>query len=245
MRKLNLLLVFVGVVTTLFAQETEKSTPWSFGANAGFSNKYLWRGIAYNDGLVLQPEAYIGWNDFSFSLWSNATLWDRNGENTHEIDYTFDYCHSFEKFDIEAYFSYFQYINQDSSANTGELVFKSLYPIGDFTVFGSASFDLIDNLGSAYYEVGLDYEKELTDKITLAGSLQGAFASSAFNNYYLEVEKSTLNLIGGNIGIAYNLFDFCSIEANFYQNFTIDKDLVNSALGKNSNAFEIKLCKEF
>lgn len=242
------LLIFVFVLTampSLMAQEAEEQeSDWSYGVTTGFSNKYLWRGLVYNDGLVFQPEAYVAWKDLSFSLWSNTTLYDVNGENAHEIDYTLDYYHSFEKFDIEAYFSYFQYIKQEDSPNTGEFVFKSFYPVGDFTIFASASFDLIDNVGGEYFEAGLNYEKELSDKFTLTGSLLTAYASSAFNNYYLEVEKGAFNLVGGSVGLSYNLLDFCSIEANCYLNCTIDKALID-AMGKSTNAVEIKLSKEF
>jgi len=225
----------------------DEESDWSYGINAGFSNKYLWRGMVFNNGLVFQPEAFVGWRDFSVDLWSNTTLYDKDGINAHEIDVTLDYSHSFSNFDFESFFSYYAYIDQEDVPNTLEWNASAFYHLGDFTLSAGLNVDVLDNVGASYLEIALDYEKALSDKLTFSGKLMTGIGSKKFNDKNLEVAKTTMNLVGGNVGLSYSLIENLYLDFNFYQNFFIDKELRNSEVmnGVNSNAFELILRKEF
>ncbi len=204
----------------------------------------MWRGIVYNNGLVLQPEAYIGYKDFSLSLWSNTTLYDIDGITAHEIDYTIDYSHSFNKFDVETYLSYYQYIQQVGTPNTAEWFLKGSLPLGNFSVYSSLTIDVLEYAGASFLEVGLNYEKEFTEKLSLSAGCLTAFGSKKFNFNYLDIDKSAFNHVGGFIGLSYSLAENLSLDANFYQNFYVDSDVIQT-IGSNSNAVELKLSFDF
>jgi hypothetical protein len=226
--------------------------------NACFSSKYIWRGLTYNQGLVLQPEIVVSYKDFYVSSWSNFKIWDINQTNSNEIDFTLGYYHSFSSFDIESYFNYYNYINQPDCPNTGELNVGLYFPTGDFNLFARASVDLISNIGGTYGELGFDYEKELSDKFKVYGTLLTGIGSKKFNQYnlagwdkykmdnwtYPDDGKTSLNLVTGNIGLEYSPIKYFSIGADFLLNINIDKD-VRNAIGGTSNLFEIILKKEF
>ncbi len=241
------LILFIGhegVCRTTQKVEEETGSDWSFGASSGLSNKYIWRGIVYNNGLVVQPEVYVGYNDFSFSLWSNTTLYDVDGVTAHEIDYTIDYSHSFTKFDVETYLSYYQYIQQVDAPNTAEWFLKGSLPFGDFSVYSNITVDVLEYAGASFLELGLNYEKELTDKLALSAGCLTAFGSKKFNFNYLDIDKSAFNHVGGSIGLSYTLTENLSFEANYYQNIYVDSDIIQS-VGSNSNAFEFKVSYDF
>jgi hypothetical protein len=225
----------------------EKEAEWSFGANAGFSNKYLWRGMVFDNGLVFQPAVNVGWQGFSINFWGNTTLYDKDGVNAHEIDITLDYYHSFSYLDFETNFSYYNYIDQEGVPNTVELYIGAFYPVGDFTLSTGLNIDILENIGASYFEVAIDYERVLNEKVTVTGKALAGLGSGKFNENNLDVKKGAMNLVGGNIGLSYNVFEYFYIDANFYQNFFVDKDLKKSEviMGKNSNAFELILRKEF
>lgn len=65
----------------------------TFGFDAAFNNKYLWRGLLLTDGPVLQPSATVAWYRFSFNIWGNLDLDDANNMSGefNEVDYTIDY----------------------------------------------------------------------------------------------------------------------------------------------------------
>lgn len=225
----------------------EEESDWYFGADAAFTDKYLWRGIVYNHGLILQPQVYAGYKDFSIYIWGNAPLWDVNNVAGNEIDLYLDYYHSFSFIDVEASLNFYTYPGQDYPA-TIELFAGLFYPIGDFTVFADVNVDLLASAGSTFYDFGLEYKKELSDRFSIAAKLQGGIGSAMFNSSYLEVEKSGLNYVGGNVGLTYSICEGLFIDAGYYHNLIIDdeiKQAIRDIYDVPSSAFELKLRKEF
>jgi hypothetical protein len=242
-----------GISVEAFSQEQDsidnKSSELSFGVDAGFGNKYMWRGICINNGLVFQPDAYISYGNFSLTAWSNITLWDINSENAHEVDFILTYSNSIFNFDFESSLIYYGVINSESP-NTGELLVNLSYPLDNFNIFSNFAVDVFENAGAIYDELGVGYEKELSDKWTVSGSLLTGIASNKFNEYYLaddnhpEISKNAFNLVGANATLTYSPVNDFYIDAHYQFNHTLDKDLVPS-LTANPNYFEIIFRKEF
>jgi hypothetical protein len=229
----------------------KESNKLQVNLNAGFCDKYLWRGMTFDNGLLLQPEVVVTYKDFYVSSWGNVKMWDIATDTVHseEIDFILGYYHSFESFDIEAYISYYNFFNAPE-INTTEINLGIYYPLSDFTLFARSAIDLQINRGGVYGEIGVDYEKELTDKFTIFGTVMTSIGSKKFNEYYLtpfgytENWKSSFNLAGCNLGVSYSPFDKFSIDADFTLNINIDKDVIK-ALGPTSNLIELVLRKEF
>ena len=247
-------LLLNGKSIVAYSQEPDstkaKGSEVSFGVDAGFTNKYMWRGMCYNQGLVFQPDAYVSYGNLSLSSWSNISLWDKNSEKNNEVDFTLTYTNSLFNFDIESSFNYYYYLNYPD-VNTSEFFIRLGYPIGDFNLFTGFYVDILHTPGALYDELGVEYEKELSDKWTVAGSLFTGMANSKFNSYYLsdenqpEFNKSAFNLLSANANLSYSPVKDFSINAHFQFNHTLDKELTQSLLNTNSNYFEIILTKEF
>jgi hypothetical protein len=218
--------------------------------NTGFCDKYLWRGITFNKGPVFQPEVDINYKDFSFSSWGNFGLSKVDEVNFNEIDFILGYSHSFNSLNIDGSLSYYYYLNKDFTS-TLELNAGISYPIGDFTPFIRSSYDLLACSGAMFCEIGFDYEKDISDKFTVFGTLLTGIGSKTFNEYYLsdfdypEIGKSSFNLAGCNLGISYSPFEKFSVDADFTFNMNIDKEVRKTTLGNTSNLVEIVLRKEF
>jgi hypothetical protein len=246
-------LLLSGISVKTFSQEQDsignKSPELSFGVDAGFCNKYMWRGMSINNGLVLQPDAWVSYGNFSVTVWSNLTLWDKNSINAHEVDLILTYSNSISNLDFESSLIYYGCIDA-ASPNTGELLVNLSYPLGDFSVFTNFAVDVLQNAGAIYDELGVGYEKELSDKWTVSGSLLTGIASKKFNEYYFaienqpEVSKSAFNLIGVNATLTYSPITDFYIDAHYQFNHTLNKELVPS-LDANPNYFEIIFRKEF
>jgi len=248
---MSLIMPTIQVIGAVTNQDSisDEGSDLQVGLNAGFCDKYLWRGVTWNKGLVIQPEVVLTYKDFSLSSWGNIGLNKVDVVDYNEIDFTLGYYHSFNSFDIESYLSYFYYLNQDFDA-TAEFNLGIYYPLGDFTLFARSSIDVLANLGGMYGEIGVDYEKELSDKFSLFGTVLTGLASKTFNEYYLaefgypEEGKHSFNLVSGNIGLSYSPFESFYIDADFLINFNVDNE-VRSALGSSTNLIELVLRKEF
>jgi hypothetical protein len=248
-----LLLNGKSVVAFSQVQDSTKSkgSELSFGVDAGFSNKYMWRGMCYNQGLVFQPNVYVSYGNLSLSSWSNISLWDINSEKNNEVDFTLTYSISALNFDIESSLNYYYYLNYPD-VNSSEFFIRLGYPLGDFNLFTGFYVDILNNPGAIYDELGMEYEKELSEKWTVAGSLFTGMANLKFNSYYLnndeshtELNKSAFNLVSANAYLSYSPIEDFSINGHFQFNQTLDKELTQSLLKANSNYFEIILTKEF
>lgn len=229
-----------------------KHPDFQFGVNAGFANKYMWRGMCYNQGLVFQPEASVSYRNLSFTVWSNIPIWETDAANTsgNETDLTLGYSNSVFNFDIESSLNYYHYF-YDVDANTAEFLVRLSYPLGDFSLFTGFYIDLLHTPGAIYDELGAEYEKELSDKWTISGSLFTGMANSRFNSYYLsdenhsEFSKNAFNFLSANATLTYSPLKDLFIDAHFQFNHTIDKELTRSLLKANSNFFEVVFRKEF
>ena len=233
----------VALAQSIDESATEDEGGLGLALNAVFCDKYLWRGINYDDGLIFQPEAVLSYDDFYFSLWGNIDLLNNNNIESNEIDFTLGYAHDFNSFGVETYVSYFNYFYAPDE-NTGEITIAAYLPVSDFTFFVNSSFDFLACAGSVFSEIGVDYEKEISDQFSFYGTVNASLASSAYNDYYLELDKSALNFVGANAGISYSPMDGFSINADFTLNINLDKD-VKKELGNTSNLIQLTLTKEF
>ncbi len=113
----------------------EAESAWSGGVETAVTNKYLWRGMEVNEGLVLQPLAWLTYQNFTFSLWSSWTLSEPKDDiKRPEVDATLTYEFELDNFIIESYFNYYHYIDQPDAPNTGELGCNLGYPLGIVTL---------------------------------------------------------------------------------------------------------------
>jgi hypothetical protein len=71
---------------------------------AGFFSHYMWRGIQLSKETVIQPSFTLSYGGAAINLWGN---YDLNDSELNEIDYTFSYGQSIEKWSLEAGFVHF------------------------------------------------------------------------------------------------------------------------------------------
>lgn len=241
MKKITLLLVFIAFIGSVFAQEKSN---WIVGADANISNKFIWRGITVNDGLVLQPDVFVGYKDFTLCLWGNATIIDVNKTKANEIDVNLDYKHSFSNLTVEAFINYYGFINQPINPTT-EIFLGVFYPIKDFTVFADGNIDIQDRPGAMFFDFGINYFKSLNDKFDVLTGLKGSIGDSKFNSACIGVDKNAFNLVKYNLGLNYHLPSDFVLSGNFQLNFFVDSDISTAMDGIKPNSLELKISKIF
>jgi hypothetical protein len=108
---------------------------YSFGGDAAFVSKYIWRGQRLTNDWSLQPAATVGIGNFSFNAWASMDLAavnegdllpipenpnappGANGLNgkLSEIDYTFSYSHSLESVSIDGGLIFYTFPDRSAS----------------------------------------------------------------------------------------------------------------------------------
>jgi hypothetical protein len=199
----------------------------TYGFETDINSKYLWRGIDYNDGLVIQPNLWVSYRNFTAGLWGNLTAYDRHHSTKHhEIDLLLTYTYSIGRFEIDHTVMLYYYPGQEDSPPTGEFYTGIGYPIGDFTLFSNITVDFLTYAGALYFEHGIEYERVLSDRFTLSTSGLLGWASAKFNDTYIGLSKTTFNQLGINVDLTYKLHGPFYVKPHFQMNRIIDKELV-------------------
>jgi len=150
-----------------------------FSASVDFASAYVFRGVTLNNGLVVQPGAEISgfllpeeYGSLAVGVWANYDLDDEDGDGSDfsEVDYYIIYTLPIEALDVSV--SYTEYDYPGGGPADKEVALSLGKALGDTGLYGSftANYGVggaVDN--SWYLQAALDYEKELSEKLT--GSL--------------------------------------------------------------------------
>ncbi len=201
--------------------------PWSWGVESDFGSKYLWKGISYNEGLVIQPSLWATRGNFTAGLWGNYAAYDRfHSEKVNEVDLVFTYAYSIGKFEIDHTIMFYYYPGVEDAPPTGEFFLGVGYPIGEFSLFSSATADFLTYPGNLYFEHGVEFEKDLNEKLLLEAKLSMGWANGRFNETYIGTTKTSVNLIGADISLMYTPRGAVYLKPHLQVNRTADQDLL-------------------
>jgi hypothetical protein len=175
----------------------EEDKPAKYGAEIVLNSRYVWRGIALSRGLVLQPSAnFMLYRNLSVNIWGNFDFRTETGEQCfNESDVTVTYSKDWHKITFEPSIQSYLFPVKATNPNTAEAILTIKYPLKSINVFTRHSFDLVTYRGSHFGEVGIDWEKGFGQRLELSASVSTGWGNSQFNDAYLGMDRSALNVI--------------------------------------------------
>jgi len=154
-----------------------------------FASAYVFRGVTYNNGFVMQPGAEISgfpideaYGSVAIGIWGNYDINDENndGSDVSEIDYYISYMLPIEAMDVSV--AYTEYTHNDSDVETDKEVNLTVgSAIGTNGLYASfaANYGVGGYVDSSWYLQGaLDYETELSDALTASAGVTVAYVIS-------------------------------------------------------------------
>jgi hypothetical protein len=170
----------------------------SVGASADVMSKYVWRGQDLVDGWVLQPGAYVSYNDVTASFWGNLDMTDENGNNGEfsEIDLTLDYSSQVPGVDMLSYSLGF--INYDFPIHGGADPTWEIYWGFGLDVPASPTVTVyhdVDEVDGTYASFSIGHSIENLNDLGMGVDLGASigWGSSNYNKAYWGPSKSQLN----------------------------------------------------
>jgi len=212
-----LFIPFIYSADTLNVFLTESRTV-SYGFENDFTNQYIWRGISYNKGLILQPSAWISTEDLTFSIWGNFTSHDINSSiQRNEIDFYLEYYNDFENFELESSLGYYIYPKQEDSPPTAEANLRLLYNIFELKLYSSLTFDVLEYTGSVSGDLGIIREMNINEKLNLVIDVNASLANGTFNETYIDeyYSHNSLNCLSFSLSSNYYLTESIYIKPHF------------------------------
>ncbi|MDZ7832561.1 MAG: hypothetical protein U5L07_12480 [Desulfobacterales bacterium] len=172
---LSVLFLALGAAGTAFGAEAT--------AGADVASAYVWRGITFNDGFVVQPYVDVAaGNGFAINVWGNYDIDDYDNtlddNEFSEIDLTLSYGFSLEPVDITV--GHIEYLFPNGGAGTSE-VFLSAYisPLDGISAGIDAYYDY-DEVEDYYVSASLAYDVTLDSGLGLGAGASAGYAGEDF-----------------------------------------------------------------
>lgn len=184
-------------------QESEKAV--SYGFEADLNSSYIWRGIRFNEGFLVQPLAWVSAYGLTFTGWANVVASDKDPlveTGLDEIDLILEYGITLRTLEIVPSFTYYHY-PEDQSFNSGELAIKAVLPMGPVSLATDQIVDVMEYKGAYFGDAGIEYEREINSELSFSAYSYVAWASSKFNENYVGLSKSALNYVTLGISFPY------------------------------------------
>ena len=180
-------------------KRSEKERPVSYGVEIELRSGHADRGFVISDSPVVQPVAWVSGSVAEFSVWSNITLAETAEDSRPQIvELELTRAHEWRNFTIapavRMYF-YSDPVSIDSSRSIEGWLYLS-YRAGPFRLFSNQSVDLQAYTGGYFGDAGIAFDRRVSPRVEVGGSFKTGWASSTFNDFWAEVDKSAFNLVG-------------------------------------------------
>lgn len=190
------------------------------------NSAYVWRGMTFNDGAVLQPSLDVSTNGFGINVWGNLDMDDYDGAldsgEFSEIDLTLSYSWSMGS--VDSTVGYIEYLFPTTDAGGAEGTREIYLSLGMGLPAGfSAALDLyydIDEVEEFYGVLGLGYSYAINEKLGLDAGASIAWAGDEYcGDGDAGLYDYTLSL-----SLSYALTEAFSIGANLVYVDSLDDD---------------------
>jgi hypothetical protein len=235
MRKAGLMMMAALIAGIVHAADVSVS--------ADFASAYIFRGVTLNDGLVFQPGAEISgfpipekYGSITIGTWGNYDMTTYGGALTKsefsEVDYYSTYALSVKAVDLSA--TYIQYTYPNGGVADKEVAFSVGKGLGETGLYSSltANYGVGGALTKSWYVQGaLDYEKSLSEALTLSSGISLGYAIK-------DDAEDGFNDAVGKVGLSYALTEKWSLNGSLnYVAQLDDKVLPEGGYGAYDRSF--------
>lgn len=248
MKRSTLYPIVVSIILStanFFPQEANGELNFTLESSA--QSKYVWRGLIYNTGLIIQPGVTASYNNFNAQVWGSYTVNDLDDYiKRHEIDFIFWYDYEMEDFTISPSFSYYRYPGQEDSPPTAETNLEMSYPVFSTVLYTNICFDILEYRGSICGDFGLEMSLIENEELNLSVNISAGWANKKFSETYMDVseDQEIFHYINCSMGMDYYLSEKIYIRPNL-EYYYILSSLLKSISGNNLINFSLAVGVEF
>ncbi len=197
------------------------------GAEGDFNSRYVWRGLAYSEGPVLQGNAWLTYGDLTVNGWGNYVLTDEPQQGTvNSVSASVVWTQDLKGFRLEPMVEYWgdRHIEHIEDPATGELSMRISHATGPIRVFLMQAVDLFSFRGASYGETGISknftrygFKTDVSTRISWGNRL--------YNETYTGIDRTSLQYVGADITSTYQLREHLYIRPHVEWSFLLDSDL--------------------
>jgi hypothetical protein len=206
--------------------EKRSEKPVSYGVGVELGSGHADRGLVISDRPVVHVFAWVSGSVAALSAWSNITLGETtDGSRPQILEMEVTRGHEWRNLTIEPAIRMFFYrdpLSIDSSRSIESWLYLS-YHAGPFRLFTNQSVDVLAYKGAYFEEAGIAFERRLSPRVEVGGSFKTGWASSTFNDVYVGIDKSALNLSGVEGWLTFHAKPHLYIRPSFEFSTTVNR----------------------
>ncbi len=197
------------------------------------NSAYVWRGLTFNDGFVLQPSMDVSANGFALNVWGNYDLddYDHSVDDNEfsEIDLTASYAFKLGAVDTSVGIIHYVFPTTDTTAegadsSTTEAFVGLGYDLGAGFVISTKMYYDFDQVEDYYLTAGLAYTYSINDKTTLGLNGLASYAGEEFAGSYAGGTDSGFFNYLLTASMKYMVTDALGVGANINYSDSMDDD---------------------
>jgi hypothetical protein len=242
-----LLIIFLLIIqNSSMSQETSgNDKKVYFSITADIYSKYLWRGLEFSEGYVVQPCITASYRGFSAYVWSNIEPGLTTGKKLNEYNASVIFTTEYKNLTIEPSLLFY-FFPEPEEPNTGELMLKLSYPIyGVFSVFNTHNLDIIKYHGSYVGDLGINVEHQFHKKFMFDANTSIGWSSGEFNKIYHDIPRGALSILDINASLTYSLSKYFYLRPRFEVQIHLDKEIRESTGENDIYSYGITLGADF
>lgn len=213
------------------AAETPAAPEPSAYVSLTLASAYNWRGQVLDDRPVLQPYAQVTSHGFTFSVWANANLSDKNYEDSDvtEVDLTAAYKLPVDVVNVALGVIYYLPVSTDPELGTYHEVFVTAKYPNSWVTPRIEAYQTFDPSVGYYLLAGLSREFTLGDNLTLSGDLSSGYGSGDYNEFSFGVAGDRMNDGNACVALRYAISDAVSITPTVRYTWLWDAKIKDAA----------------
>lgn len=217
-----LLVVLVSGIWT----DTSMAADASFGTD--INSAYVWRGITFNDGVVIQPSLDVTTGGFGFNVWGNIDMDDYDGalddREFSEVDLTFSYGIDIKSVSLAVGYIEYLFPTTDAGGSPGTREIYgdiSFSPVEGLTTGLTIYYDF-DEVEDYYVSLNIGYSRELVEKLTMDIGLSAGYAGEDMS----AGAEDGLHDYNVSLGLGYTVTEAVSVSGFIAYTDTFDEDVL-------------------
>lgn len=171
--------------------ETEQTTDTlpkikpEFSFSNTFTNSYMWRGLVFNEGLMLQPSASVSYGKFELNTWSNVVAVETKGNAfVPELDFAAGYTYEAKNFGVKPQANFYFYPANWEHISTLELGVEAYYEIDNLGFYVNPNVDVADNYGGVYVDYGIYKSGDVNERLSYDARMLLGWGNKRFSEHY-------------------------------------------------------------
>jgi hypothetical protein len=189
---------------------SDEDDDWTVGAEIDTVSRFIWRGMAFSHGPVVQPSAWGSLYHFNASLWTNFLLTDATSNPLSAVVPSVSYTFKWKKLTIEPgviYYDYYSAVGGSGPAaheRTAEASVEAALKFGAFSILSDHYVDIVTNPGAYFGTIGGEFEPSF-GKWTFGVKADVGWATADFNSAYFGTSTAALNVAEGTASVRYEI----------------------------------------